>query len=168
MDKKRIQDSTVFMSSISLPTDANNAGNVHGGVIMKMIDNAASVVGFKHAGTNVVTASIDRLSFHNPVFIGEVISLKASINLTGSSSMEIGVRVEAENVFTRVIKHIASAYLTFVALDKDGKSCQVPGLLLENEDEKRRNAEARDRKKVRMDERKKEEEHQKNKNLFIF
>lgn len=161
MDKKRIQDSAVFISSISMPTDANNAGNVHGGVIMKMIDNAASVVGFKHAGTNVVTASIDRISFHNPVFIGEVISLRAGINLTGSSSMEIGVRVEAENVFTREIKHIASAYLTFVALDQDGKPCKVPGLILETADEKRRNAEANDRKKVRMDERKKEEKHQK-------
>lgn len=161
MEKKSIQDSVVFMSSISLPTDANNAGNVHGGVIMKMIDNAASVVGFKHAGTNVVTASIDRLSFHNPVYIGEVISLKASINLTGKSSMEIGVRVEAENVFTREIKHIASAYLTFVALGKDGKPCQVPELILETEDEKRRNVEAIDRKKLRIQEKKKEEQHQK-------
>jgi uncharacterized protein (TIGR00369 family) len=160
MDKKRVQDSAVFMSSISMPTDANLAGNVHGGVIMKMIDNAASVVGFKHAGTNVVTASIDRISFHNPVFIGEVISLRAGINLTGTSSMEIGVRVEAENVFTRETKHIASAYLTFVALDKDGKPCQVPGLIIETADEKRRNAEAKDRKRVRMEERTKEEKHQ--------
>ena len=157
---KKVSDSTVFMSSITMPTDANNAGNVHGGVIMKMIDNAAGVAGFKHAGTNVVTASIDRLSFHNPVFIGEVISLKASLNSTGNTSMEIGVRVEAENVFTRKVKHIASAYLTFVALNKNGKPCKVPELILETEDEKRRNAEARDRRQLRIKEKKKEAQHQ--------
>ncbi len=129
-------------------------------MIMKLIDNAAGVVSVKHARTNVVTASIERLSFYNPVYIGDLVTLKASLNMVGKSSMEIGVRVEAENIFSGEIKHVASAYLTFVALEEDGRPTEVPPLILETNEERRRNEEALDRKRIRTLERIKEEEHQ--------
>lgn len=116
----------VLMSHLMLPTNANPDGHIHGGDIMKYIDNAAGVVAMKHARTSVVTASIDRLDFHLPVHIGNLLILKASLNATGRSSMEIGVRVEAENLRTGVVSHIASAYLTFVALDDNKRPTSVP------------------------------------------
>ncbi|MBU2512283.1 acyl-CoA thioesterase [bacterium] len=160
MDRKTVKHSSVVLCEMMQPQQANIAGNIHGGVIMKLIDNAAGVVCFKHARTNVVTASIDRLSFFNPVFVGDLITLKASLNMAGTSSMEVGVRVETENIFSGDIKHVASAYLTFVALDGNGKPTKVPALLLETDEEKRRNEEALDRKRIRTLERIKEEEHQ--------
>lgn len=108
-----------------LPTNANPDGHIHGGDIMKYIDDAASVVAMKHARMTVVTASIDRLDFHLPVHIGNLLILKASLNATGRSSMEIGVRVEAEDLRTGIVSHIASAYLTFVALDDDNRPARV-------------------------------------------
>lgn len=161
MEGKKVSDSTVYLSEVMQPHDANIAGNIHGGVIMKLIDNAAGVVAVKHSHTNVVTASIDRLSFHNPVYIGDIVSLKACINMVGKSSMEIGVRVETENLLSGEVKHVASAYLTFVALGSEGKPVPVPDLILETDEERRRNEEAKDRKQIRMIERIKEEEHQK-------
>lgn len=128
---------------------------------MRIIDNAAGFAGARHAKTNVVTASIDRLSFHHPVFIGDLLITRSSINMVGNSSMEIGVRVEAENIISGQKKHIASAYLTFVALDELGKPKKIQPLILQTNEEKRRNEEAIDRKKIRLRERIKEEEHQK-------
>ncbi len=93
MQAKRIRESAVTLAQVMNPQDANPAGNVHGGVIMKLIDTAAGAAAIKHAGLNCVTASIDRLDFHNPVFIGDLVTLRASINYTGKSSMEAGVRV---------------------------------------------------------------------------
>ncbi len=155
-----VRDSAVVLTQIMTPQDANIAGNIHGGVIMKMIDNAAGIAAVRHTRSNVVTASIDRLSFHNPVFIGDLVSFRASINMTGHTSMEIGVRVESENLITGVTKHIASAYLTFVSLDETGKPKKVPPVLLESDDEVRRNIEAKDRKSVRSLERIKEAQQQ--------
>jgi len=148
------------MSQIMQPQDANIAGNIHGGVIMHLIDNAAGAVAVRHAKTNVVTASIDKLSFHHPVFIGDLLTLKASVNTVGTTSMEVGVRVEAENLVSCQIRHIASAYLTMVALDALGKPTNIPGLALETEVEKRRNREAQDRRLARQQERLKEAAHQ--------
>ena len=161
MEGRKVKDSSTILSQVMQPQDANIAGNVHGGVIMKLIDNAAGVACVKHAKTNVVTASIDRLSFHHPVFVGDLMSLRASLNMVGKSSMEVGVRVETENVLTGITKHIASAYLTFVALDANGKPTNVPPLVFESDEEKRRNEEANDRRRIRVLERIKEEEHQK-------
>ena len=104
------------------PQDANPAGNVHGGVIMKLIDTAAGAAAVKHSRANCVTASIDRLDFHHPVFIGDLVTLRAGITYTGKSSMEVGVRVEAENLLTGKTRHTVSAYMTFVALDKNGRA----------------------------------------------
>jgi acyl-CoA hydrolase len=133
-----------------VPQDANSVGNVHGGVIMKHMDNAAGVAAIRHARCNVVTASIDRLDFHHPVYIGNLLILKASINMVGTTSMELGVRAEAEDLYTGKIRHVASAYLTFVALDEKGQPKKVPPLTLEDFEEKRRNREAIKRKKLRL------------------
>jgi uncharacterized protein (TIGR00369 family) len=161
MEGKKIGDSTVILTMIMQPQDANMAGNIHGGVIMKHIDNAAAVTSVKHAKTNIVTASIDRLSFHHPVFVGDMLTIKSSINMTGKSSMEVGVRVESENLLNGQTHHIASAYLTMVALDMHSKPTAVPPIILVTEDEIRRNGEAIDRKKTRALERIREEKHQK-------
>jgi uncharacterized protein (TIGR00369 family) len=156
METKRAQDSIVIMSQLMNPQDANIAGNVHGGVIMRLIDNAGGVAAFRHARANVVTASIDRLDFHNPVFIGDFVTLKACVNFVGKTSLEVGVRVEAENLQTGVKRHTASAYLTFVALDTNGRPLPLHPLLLETDEEKRRNQEAIYRREARLAERKKE------------
>jgi acyl-CoA hydrolase len=156
MEGKRVKDSSVIMAQMMIPQDANPAGNVHGGVVVKIIDEAAGVVAARHARSNVVTASIDRMDFHHPVFVGDVLFFKASLNLVGRTSMEIGVRVEAENLLTGEVRHAASAYLTFVALDQHGKPREIPPLILEIEAEMRRNREAKTRREIRLAEKKRE------------
>lgn len=163
MEGIRVKDSSVIMAQMMIPLDANPAGNVHGGVVVKIIDEAAGVVAARHSRSNVVTASIDRMDFHNPVFVGDVLFFKASLNLVGRTSMEIGVRVEAENLITGVVRHAASAYLTYVALDLNGKPREVPPLILETEEERRRNLEARRRRDVRLAEKKQEADAGQNK-----
>ena len=149
---KTAKDSRVAMSHVMQPQDANPAGNVHGGVVMKYIDDAAAVAAMRHAGTVCVTASIDRLNFHSPVFIGDLLTLKASLNLVGKSSMEIGVKVEAEDLLTGKVRHTASAYLTFVALGENGRPSDVPALELVTKNEIRRNREAVVRRENRLSE----------------
>ena len=156
MEGKKIKDSLVTLAQVMIPEDANPAGNVHGGVIMKLIDTTAGVVAVRHARCNAVTASIDRLDFHNPVFVGNLVFFKGSLNMVGKTSMEVGVRVEAENVITGEVRHTASAYLTFVALDTQGKPSPVPPLLFETEEEVRRNREALVRRQIRLAEKKRE------------
>ncbi|TWI73195.1 acyl-CoA hydrolase [Desulfobotulus alkaliphilus] len=165
MQGKTVRESRVILSHLMLPEDTNPAGNVHGGVIMKYIDNAAGVVAVRHARKLCVTASVDRLDFFNPVFIGNLLIIKASMNMVGSTSAEIGVRVEAEDVLTGEIRHVVSAYLTFVALDDKMKPSPMPPLILENKDEERRNREAKDRHRVRIAEKQKEKACQKNPDL---
>ncbi len=157
MSGKTAGASAVVLAQQMNPQDANPAGNVHGGVIMKYIDTAAGTVAQRHARSNAVTASIDRLDFHHPVYIGDLVTLKASLNHVGKTSMEIGVRVEAENLFTGQVRHTASAYLSFVALDENGRPRAIPPLILETSDERRRNQEALARREVRLSERKREQ-----------
>lgn len=154
MKGKTKKETSVIIAQEMNPQDANPAGNVHGGVIMKLIDTAAGVVAKRHAGSNVVTASIDSLDFHHPVYVGDVVFFKASINYVGNTSMEVGVRVEAENPITGEVRHTASAYLTFVALDENGKPRKVPPLILETEEDKRRYKEAERRRQIRLSEKK--------------
>jgi acyl-CoA hydrolase len=154
MESKTIKDSSVTISYVMLPEDANPAGNVHGGVIMKHIDMTGGVVAMRHSRSNVVTASIDSLIFHYPVFVGDLVALRASLNMVARSSMEIGVRVETENLYTGEKRHTASAYLTFVALDRNGRPTQVPPLILETDDEQRRNRQAAARREIRLAEKK--------------
>jgi len=151
-----VSESRVVLSHLMLPQDANPAGNVHGGVIMKYIDNAAGVVAVRHSRTICVTASIDRMDFFEPMYIGELLTLKASLNTVGTTSMEIGVCVEGENLLTGEKKHVASAYLTFVALyDENAAVKKLPPLILETPEDERRNDEGRYRKAHRLEEKQK-------------
>lgn len=156
MEGKTVAQSSVVMSQAMNPQDANPAGNVHGGVIMKLIDTAGGVAAGRHARTNVVTASIDRLDFLHPVFIGDFVTLRASVNFVGKTSMEVGVRVEAENLLTGETRHTSTAYLTFVALDGKGRPLPLPSLILETDEQQRRNAEANVRRQNRLAEKGKE------------
>lgn len=158
--EKCVQDSSVVISRVMLPQDANSAGITHGGVIMKEIDNAAGVTAVRHTRKVCVTASIDRLDFHKPAFIGNLITVKARINMTGTTSMEIGARVESEDLRTGVIIHLASAYLTFVALGDDKRPVKIPPITLVTKEDFRRNNQALARKKLRFSERKREFECQ--------
>jgi acyl-CoA hydrolase len=130
--------------------DANAAGNVHGGWIMKLCDDVAAIAATRHAGGRVVTATVDGMKFHSPVHVGDVVTLRATVNAAWRTSVEVGVRVESENVRTGDITHVCSAYLTMVALDADERPLAVPALVgLTPEDERRRH-EANLRREVRL------------------
>ena len=133
--------------------DANTAGNVHGGVIMRLCDEAAGIAAIRHASTRVVTAGMDRMTFLEPVVVGELVVFRAMVNAAWRSSMEVGVRVEAENVRSRSVRHVSGAYLTMVALDDDGKPTSVPALDPETDSERRRQREAQVRRDNRLAER---------------
>jgi acyl-CoA hydrolase len=150
MEGKTGRQTSVVMVQAMTPQDANFVGNVNGGVIMNLIDKATGIVARRHAQGNVVTASIDRLDFHHPVYIGDVLTLKASLNLVGRTSMEVGVHVNAENPMTGEVRHTASAYVTLVAIGEDRKPVSVPPLILETEEEMRRNREAQVRREMRI------------------
>ena len=134
------------------PSDANPSGNVFGGYILKQIDLVAGLVAQRHAQTNAVTASIDRVNFLKPVFVGEVLVLHARLNYVHRSSMEIEISVSAENLAKGTSTLTGTAFVTMVALDKNGKPAQVPELILESEEDKRKFAEG----KLRMEQRIKE------------
>ncbi len=133
-----------------LPSDANPMGNVHGGTILRLVDVAAAVAAMRHARTNVVSASIDRMDFYHPVYVGNLLILKASVNYTGQTSMESGVRIEAEDLKTGKITHTGSSYVTYVALDEEGKPTEVPEVTPQSKIEKRRWREAKERKTQRL------------------
>ena len=158
MKEKRVRESSIIMAQQMNPQDANPAGNVHGGVIMKLIDTAAGAVAIRHARSNAVTASIDRLDFFHPVFVGDFVTLRASLNFVGRTSMEVGVRVESENLMTGERRHTSTAYLTYVALDGQGQPLPLPPMILETEEEKRRNREAKVRRETRLAEKAKEKQ----------
>jgi len=150
MQGKRVKDSTITIVYQMTHQDANLAGNVHGGAILKNIDNTAGMVASRHSNANAVTASIDRVDFYSPVYVGDLLRVLASVNYTGNTSMEVGVKVEAENFMTGEIRHTSSAYLTFVALDANGRPTRVPPLLLETEEEKQRYQDAIRRRELRL------------------
>lgn len=147
---KCVSDSKVVMTQLVLPQHTNSLDSVFGGTIMSWIDIAAAICAQRHSNKAVVTASIDRLNFVAPVKKGMVINLKASINLAAKTSMEIGVRVDAEDPTTGEVFHTASAYMTFVALDSNGRPTRIPELKLETEDEIRRNKAAQKRRASRL------------------
>jgi uncharacterized protein (TIGR00369 family) len=130
---------------------ANFMGNVHGGEIMKLIDTAAGIAASRHAGGPVVTASLDQMSFLHPVHVGDVVLVHASVNDVGRTSIEVGVRVEAEEILSGRRTHTSSAYLVFVALDERGQPRPVPGIIPETEVERHRQAEAKIRRQHRLD-----------------
>lgn len=138
------------MTQLVLPSHTNSLGTIFGGTIMSWIDIAAAIAAQRHAGKEVVTASIDRLDFIAPVYTGWVVNLKASVNYTSRTSMEVGVRVDAENPKTGEVFHTASAYCTFVALGSTGKPSEIPQLELQTDDDNRRYNEAKKRREVRL------------------
>ena len=136
-----------------MPQDANNLGHVFGGVILSMMDKTAAIAAFRHCRCSVVTASIDRVDFREPIHLGDLVVMQASVNFVGNTSMEVGVRVEAEELLTGRRRHTNSCYLTFVAVDKEGKPVQVPTVRPETPDEERRFRAAQERRRVRLHER---------------
>jgi acyl-CoA hydrolase len=150
MKKKTVKNTYVIMHQLILPNDTNLLGNVLGGRVMHLMDMCAAMSAYKHARTAVVTASVDRLDFLAPAKMGEIMILKSSVNYTGKSSMEVGVRIESENPKTGDIYHTSSAYLTFVSLNENGKPQRVDNINPENDNEIRRFNEG----KIRHEERK--------------
>ena len=146
-----VSDSKVVMTELVHPSHINALGSIFGGTIMSWVDIAAAICAQRHSKCNVVTASIDGLDFVQPVYQGWVVNLNASINFAGRTSMEVGVRVDAENPVTGERFHTASAYLTFVALSPvTGKPVEVPQVIAETEVEKRRFEAAKNRRAIRM------------------
>ena len=139
-----------IISMQMLPVDANPMGNVHGGTILKLVDLAAAVSALRHARATVVTASIDQMDFYHPVYVGNLVSLKASVNYVGSTSMEVGVRIEAEDLKSGKITHTGSSYLTYVAIDDNGDPVDVPEVVPETPEEKRRWREGKARRAERL------------------
>jgi acyl-CoA hydrolase len=133
--------------------DANSAGFVHGGVVMRMCDEAAGIAAIRHSGSRVVTAGMDRMTFLRPVHVGELLRCCASVNAVWRTSMEVGVRVEAENAVTGDVRSTSTAYLTMVAVDEQGKPMPVPSLVVEGPVEERRQREAETRRRNRLTER---------------
>jgi acyl-CoA hydrolase len=134
-------------------SDSNSAGSVHGGTVMRMCDEAAGIAAIRHCGQRVVTAGMDRMTFTEPVYVGELLRCTASVNAVWRTSMEVGVRVEAENAVTGQTRHTSTAYITMVALDDQGKPAEVPALVTKGETEKRREREAETRRRNRLAER---------------
>ncbi|MDQ5832257.1 MAG: acyl-CoA thioesterase [Actinomycetota bacterium] len=133
--------------------DANIAGNVHGGLILRLCDEVAGIAAVRHSGARVVTAAMDRMTFMHPVYVGNLVTVKATVNAAWRTSMEVGVRVEAENVRTGEVTHTSTAYLTMVALDDDGRPAAIPPVRAETPDEERRAREAQLRRDNRLEER---------------
>ncbi len=137
-DFKTIKASKVTISELMLPSHTNFSGKIHGGYILSLLDQIAFACASKFSGYYCVTASVDTVDFLNPIEVGELVTLKASVNYVGKSSMIIGIRVEAENIRSGKSKHCNSSYFTMVAKNLDGKNVQVPGLILTSLDEIRR------------------------------
>jgi acyl-CoA hydrolase len=133
--------------------DANSAGFVHGGVVMRMCDEAAGIAAIRHCGSRVVTAGVDRMTFLEPVYVGELLRCVASVNAVWHTSMEVGVRVEAENAVTGEVRPSSTAYITMVAVDEKGDPIPVPSLVTETPIEERRQREAETRRRNRLAER---------------
>ncbi len=131
------------------PGHANPAGNVDGGVIMRLVDSAGAIAASRHCRSRVVTAALDSMSFLAPAYVGDVVSVHASVNDAGHTSMEVGVRVEVEDLRTGQLRHVSSAHLVFVALDEQGRPTRVPPAVAETEDERRRQERAQIRRQQR-------------------
>lgn len=135
---KHIQDTQISISELMLPSHANFGGKIHGGHILNLLDQIAFACASKHSGAYCVTASVDTVDFLNPIEVGELVTMKASINYVGRTSMVVGVRVEAENIQTGNVKHCNSSYFTMVAKDENGNSKLVPGIIVDDAIEIRR------------------------------
>jgi len=138
MDAKPARLSQSIISEVMMPHMANHVGNVHGGVLLGMIDRVAGVAAIRHSRRVCVTVSVDQVDFREPIHLGELVTMHATVNYTHRTSMEVGVRVEAENLVTGVRRHTNSCYLTYVAIDDAGRPVEVPPVLPETDEERRR------------------------------
>lgn len=150
---KTVANSQVEMIEIVFPNDANPLGNIFGGRVMQLIDIVGSIAAMRHCRNTVVTASMDRLDFVSPAYVGEILILQASVNFVARTSMEVGVKVTAENPLTGERRHTGSAYLTYVSIDKSGHPVLVPPIEPETDEEKRRYKQAGLRREARLKER---------------
>ena len=153
MEARTVADSRSVLVHWMGPTDANSAGFVHGGVVMKLVDEVAGLAAVRHARHRVVTAGADRMTFLQPIHVGELVTLNASVNAAWRTSMEVGVQVVAENPRTGEQRHTNTAYLTMVAVDDEGQPAPIPGLQSSSAEERRREAEAQLRRSNRLAER---------------
>jgi acyl-CoA hydrolase len=153
VEARTVEDSRSVLVHWMGPTDANSAGFVHGGVVMKLVDEVAGLAAVRHSHSRVVTAAADRMTFLLPIHVGELVTLRASVNAAWRTSMEVGVRVDAENPRTGEVRHTNTAYLTMVAVDDEGSPARVPSLQASSPDELRREAEAQLRRSNRLAER---------------
>ncbi|MBI4538011.1 MAG: acyl-CoA thioesterase [Gemmatimonadetes bacterium] len=145
------RESEASISELIMPQHVNNLGSVFGGVILSMVDRVAAVAAMRHAGGPCVTVSIDRVDFKEPIYAGELVTCRARVNYVGRTSMEIGVRVEAENLFTGAKRHTNTCYLTFVAIDAQHRPVPVRPLLLETEEDRQRSREGERRRRLRLE-----------------
>ena len=152
-------DTEVNVSQQMMPSDANPLGNVHGGYVMKLIDEAGALAAMRHARRPVVTVAIDSITFLSPVRVGHLLTLHGKVNWVGKSSIEVGVHVEAENPITGDITHTNSAFAIYVALDDTGHPTSVPPLILETEEDRRRWSEGEERQQLRLERSKKSARH---------
>jgi len=150
MDAKPVSASETHLNQFMNPEHANNLGNVHGGVILKLCDECSGIVAARHARRPSVTVAIDSMTFHEPVRVGQLLNLRGRITYVGRTSMEVEVRVEAEDLLTGEITHTNSAYFIYVALDRNGRPVDVPRLELTSDAERRRFAEGRERQRLRL------------------
>lgn len=155
---RTVRESQHETSEIMMPQDANILGPVFGGAVLAMMDKAAAVAAIRHARRSCVTASIDRVDFREPIHVGDLVIMKASVNFAGRTSMEVGVRVETEDMIAGVRRHTNSAYITFVAIDRNGRPVEVPELAPDTAEERRRYAAAQARRRRRLEERNAEAE----------
>lgn len=153
LESRTVRETQHETSQLMLPQHSNNLGLVFGGVILAMMDTASAVCAIRHARSTCVTASVDRVDFREPIHLGDLVIMKCSVNYVGRTSMEVGVRVEAEDLQTGNRRHTNSCYLTFVAIDRNGRPIEVPRLTPETEDEVRRYEAAKARRKRRLEER---------------
>ena len=151
--RRTVRESQHEAAEIMMPHDANILGHVFGGAVMSMMDKTDAVAAIRHARTSCVTASIDRVDFREPIHVGDLVVMKASVNFVGRTSMEVGVRVEAEDMIRGKRRHTNSCYLTFVAVDRDGRPVPVPELIAETPEQERRYEAARERRRRRLEER---------------
>jgi len=140
-------------SQLMMPQHANALGHVFGGVILSMMDTTAAVSAMRHARMTCVTASVDRVDFREPVHVGDLVTMHSSVNYVGRTSMEVGVRVETENLLDGNRRHTNSCYLTFVAIDRNGRPVEIPPLTPETPEELRRHSAAKERRRRRLEER---------------
>ena len=150
MDARPVAESRALLAHWMGPVDANPAGNIHGGTIMRLVDEVAGVAAMKFCRGRVITASMDRMDFLVPIYVADVVSFRATVNASWTTSMEIGVRVEAEDPRTGEIRHTNSAYLTYVALDEHGRPTPVPRALAQDAEGERRMREAQVRRESRL------------------